>query len=357
MDAPDTVDLQLTPNEASDLAAVPAAHVPDGYDAAYVTVLDEGVAERSIAVLAHRHGADLHEGWTPIKLRLRATAHEDRTEDAEAAAFRDGVLYVAGSQYGSKDGPLEARRSWLARMAADDLAAAMDGERAPLEIARAPFALHRAVNDALAAAQVDLLPLGDATREALVDATVARGEQKGKRWSGRVRPGDQPLNVEGMTFAPDGTLLVGLRYPVTADGNPIVVALPDVDALFDDPDAVPGCTSVWTIACAGTARRPVGIRGMHTAPDGSVHVLVGSLDALGKDSVLLVDHPGAGEAHNEHWRVAGPLPDGGGAVDGERVHAFADLRSVEGLAQTPDGHFLYVVDRDHDVHLRFLVVD
>jgi hypothetical protein len=96
---------------------------------------------------------------------------------------------------------------------------------------------------------------------------------------------------------------------------------------------------------------------MHTADDGAVHVLVGSLDAVGKDSVLLVDHPGAGEAHNAHWRVEGELPSSGGAVDAERVHEFPDLRSVEGLAQTPAGHFVYVVDRDQDVHLRFLLVD
>jgi hypothetical protein len=74
MDAPDSVELQLTPNEASDLAAIPAAVVPDGYDAAYVTVLDEGVAERSIAVLAHGDGDDVHEGWKAIKLKLTPAA-------------------------------------------------------------------------------------------------------------------------------------------------------------------------------------------------------------------------------------------------------------------------------------------
>ena len=357
MDAPDSVELQLTPNEASDLAAIPAAVVPDGYDAAYVTVLDEGVAERSIAVLAHSDGDDVHEGWKAIKLKLTPSGNEDRTEDAEAAAFRDDVLYVAGSHYGSKDGPLEPKRSWMARMAAGDLADALDGDRAPLELARNVFALHRAVNDALAASGVDVLPLGDAAKEALIDATVKRGEKKDKRWNGRVRPDDQPINVEGMTFAPDGSLLVGLRVPVSASGNPLVVALTDLDALFDDRGDVPECATVWEIACGGTAEKPVGVRGMHTGADGSIHVLVGSLDAEGKDSVLLEDHPGAGEAHNVHWRVAGPLPEEGGAVEAEAVHEFPDLKSVEGLAQTPDGHFVYVVDRDDDVHLRFLMTD
>ena len=32
-------------------------------------------------------------------------------------------------------------------------------------------------------------------------------------------------------------------------------------------------------------------------------------------------------------------------------------RSVEGLAKMPSGPFLYVVDRDHNVHLRFLMAD
>ena len=351
------VDLHLEPNEASDLAAIPAAAVPGEYDAAYVTVLDEGAAERSIAVVAHRAGTSLDDGWEPVRLRLAPTDHEDRTEDAEACAFHGGRLYVAGSQYGSKDGPLQPKRAWFARMAEEDLTAAIAGERVALEVARLPFALHRAVNDVLAETGVELLPLGERLRRDFVEAAVDRGRDKDKRWKDLVRATDHPINVEGMTFGADGALLVGLRYPVTADGQPLIVAVPDPDALFDGGDPTPDCATVWALETGGATRRPVGIRGMHTAADGAVHVLVGSLDAEGKDSALLVDHPGGGAAHNVHWRVEGELPASGGRVPAERVHEFPDLKSVEGLAQTPDGHFLYVVDRDHGVHLRFLLID
>ena len=53
------VDLELHPNEASDLAVVPVA--VERFDQTFVTVLDEGVIEESIAVLGHR-GDDVSDG-------------------------------------------------------------------------------------------------------------------------------------------------------------------------------------------------------------------------------------------------------------------------------------------------------
>lgn len=199
------------------------------------------------------------------------------------------------------------------------------------------------------------MPIGEAAREALVLATVERGWKKGKVWRERVHPDDQPVNVEGMTFAADGSLLLGLRTPVSAEGDPLIVALPDPNRLFDAPDDVPRCGPVWTVRCGGARDRPLGIRGLHTAADGTVHVLVGNLDAEDKDSVVLEADADAGRAHCEHWHVTRALPKSGGGVDAVPVHEFRDLKTVEGLAQAPDGHFIYVVDRDDDVELRFLL--
>jgi hypothetical protein len=53
------------------------------------------------------------------------------------------------------------------------------------------------------------------------------------------------------------------------------------------------------------------------------------------------DHPRVGSASS-------PCP-GRGSFPGER--------SVEGLAKMPSGPFLYVIDRDHNVHLRFLLAE
>lgn len=352
--SPEAVDLQLQPNEASDLAPVPPEAVPSAYDHAFVTVLDEAEVEKAIALIGHR-GDDMQAGWEAVRLELRVVGDEGSTEDAEACAFHNGRLYVAGSHYGSKDGPLQPKRAFFARMAQSDFARAVEGHTCALEIARNSFRLHRAVNDALSASGIDVMPLSDAAREALIEDTIEHGEDKDKGWNGRVKPDDHPINIEGMEFRPDGTLLLGLRVPVAASGDPLVVEVQDIDNLFDDADAVPSCGSVWVIECDGDPERPVGVRGMHRSGSDELHVLVGNLDAEGKDSVLLDGRPSAGEAHCEHWRVRLPLTAAGGPVKAEMVHCFPDLKTVEGLAQSPDGDFLYVVDRDQNVHLRFLL--
>src|ERR1700742_397122 len=154
----DAVDLDLHPNEASDLAVVPDGALAR-YDQTFVTVLDEGTIEQSIAVLGHR-GADVTAGWDAVRLSFAAGDEAGRTEDAEACDFWGGQLYVLGSHFGSKDGPLEARRAWSARLRTADLAAAVEGSKPPIEIARNRFGLHRAVNDRLREADVALRELG-----------------------------------------------------------------------------------------------------------------------------------------------------------------------------------------------------
>lgn len=352
----DEVDLHLEPNEASDLAAVPAGLLPDelGWDAAFVTVLDEAAAHESLAVLGHAAGRPITEGWDARRLALEPTGDAGRTADAEACAFHGDHLHLAGSHFGSKDGPLQPRRAWLARLRVEDLPRALRGERPPLEVARNRFALHRAVNDALREAGIELAPLGERARELLLAATIERGEQGAKRWAGRVRADDHPINVEGMEFRPDGELLLGLRYPVTAAGDPILVAVEDVERLFaGDPEGV-RCGPVWTLH-AGPHDDPLGIRGLHHGAREELHLVVGSLDALGKDSALVDEDPAAGRAHCEHWVAELPAGASGAEIRARRVHDFPGLRTVEGISQAPDGHFLYVVDQDHNVHLRFLL--
>ncbi len=351
----EAIDLDLYPNEASDLAVAPGGLVAL-YDQTFVTVLDEGVIEESIAILGHR-GDNPFEGWEAQRLRLSATVHAGRTEDAEACDFYGDHLYVFGSHFGSKDGPLEARRAWVARVAKADLPAAVGGKQSPVEIARNRFTLHRAINDRLRESGLALRELGPRARERLILRTIERAEKKQKAWAGRVRVDDQPINIEGMCFLADGTLLLGLRYPVTAGGEPILVELTDIEAFFADPGAPPALGAVWTLECEGSPDDPVGIRALHRSPDDRVHAIVGSLDALGKDSALVADHPAAGQAHCEHWAMRLPEHRGGGGVECRKIHSFPGERSVEGLAKMPSGPFLYVVDRDHNVHLRFLLAE
>jgi hypothetical protein len=351
-----SVDLELTPNEASDLAEVhePGLLAAHGWDRAFLTVLDEGPVEDCIAVLGHEDGAGLTEGWSSHRLAFTAPDAAGKTEDAEAVAVRDGRIYVLGSHYGSKTGPLEAKRHFVARFDQSELSEGLEGCTPELTITRTRFRLHRAINDALSATGIELFELSKPARKALVDATIKRGRKKDKGWVEFIEPDDLPLNIEGAAFGPDGTLHIGLRFPTTAEGQPLVVALPDVDVLFDAPDDVPPCGDVWWIE-TGSPELPEGIRAMDPSR-GSFQVITGSLDALGKDSALVDNHPESGQAGCRHHRL-GALPAGGGAVEATLVHDFEDLRSVEGVADGPAGHAVYVVDVDARVDMRFLAVD
>ena len=345
------VDLNLEPNEASDLceAHEPGLLAAQGWDAAYLTVLDEAPVEDAIVMLGHDAGSGPTEGWSTHRLRFDAGDEAGRSDDAEAVTVReDGRVYVLGSHYGAKDGPLEPNRQWIARFDLDRLAHGLEGARPPLEVVRTDFRLHRAVNDAISAADVALFDVGPGARDALVAATRRAGTERGEEWAERVHPEDAPINIEGVTFLSGGSMLLGLRFPTTAEGHPLLVEVADVDVLFEG--GTPRCGPVWSLE-VGSRERPVGVRAM-----GGDHVIVGSLDARGKDSVLIADRPEAGEAGCAHLR-RDPLPAGGGAVGATLVHDFGDLRTVEGLAEGFGGHHLYVIDEESSVQMRFLLVD
>ena len=351
--------LHLEPNEASDLcrAFTPEVLARHGWDRAFVTVLDEASAAESMALLLHAAGSPLDEGWEARRVHADATGGAGRTEDAEACARRGGYVYLLGSQFGKKAGPLSARRSWIARVSEGSLEEAATGGRAQLEIARLRFGLHRAVNDALAAASVTVLELGPGGRSSYIDATVAIGEEKGKRWAGRVARNDHPINVEAADFRADGRLLLGLRYPVTAAGQPLLVEVQDPEALFTDPDALPRCGAVWWLEDAGSAAEPVGFRALDSQGADAFDAVVGDLDAANKSATVLEDHPQGGRAASEHRRFSLPGSGSGGPVRSELVHHFGDVRRVEGVTVDREGHAHYVIDEEGHVALRTLVVE
>jgi hypothetical protein len=345
-------DLQLHPNEASDLCRV-ALDARHGWDLTLLTVLDEARAEDALALLVHRAGYPLEEGWEALRVPAEPQGDVGKTEDAEACAVRDGHVYVLGSQFGSKQGPLSARRSWIARVS---VAALPDGP-VELEIARLRFGLHRAINDALVAAQVELIELGPRSRAAYIDATIAAGAEGKKRWAGRVTSADHPINVEAAEFRADGRLLVGLRYPVTAGGHPLAVEIHDVQALFADPDALPRAGNVWWLENVGSAKAPAGFRAFDTRDGVGFDAIVGDLDAANKSATVLEDHPEGGNADSEHVRFSLPAIAGGGPVRAERVHHFGELRRVEGVAIDHEGHSHYVIDEEGRVALRTLIFE
>ncbi|HEV2062484.1 MAG TPA: hypothetical protein VGR12_06490 [Solirubrobacteraceae bacterium] len=352
------VDLHLEPNEASDLCPVFEPDVLDehGWDRAFVTVLDEANVERAIALVVHEGGAAEDAGWSALRVAAKPTV-KMKTEDSEACARIDGRVYVLGSQFGKKSGPLQPKRSFVARIGEEELLRGVDGKKGKLDVAPLRFGLHRAVNEALSDAGVELLELGPVAREAYIDKTMAKGAKKEKRWDGRIHSSDHPINVEGAEFRTGGRLLLGLRYPVTAGGDPILLELEHVDALFDDPDAIPACRNVWVLKGAGTRDAPVGIRALHREHGKETfHAIVGNLDSTGKGAAVLEDHPEGGVATSTHIRFELPAAAGGGDVAVDSLHDFDGLRRIEGIAIGPHGHAHYVIDREGRVDLRTLAL-
>lgn len=343
-----TVDLDLHPNEASDLTRIEDAGIlsAHGWDTAFWTVLDEGPVEDSVGVIGHTRGRDDH--WEVVRPRLRPNRYGGKTEDAEVCARHDGLIYVIGSHYGSKAGPLEARRAWLARFREGDFASGLADHAAELRIVKNRFRLHRAVNDALVAFGPELRPVADPVRERFIERTRRKA---GKRRRARINPTDVPINVEGAAFRPGGTLVLGLRYPVSVEGHPILVELSGIDAMLDDERAAPVVRRFWVLEGAGSRRLPVGIRAL-TRAGAEFHAIVGSLDSEDPKSALVDGDRRGADARCAHYRFR--LGSGaGGGVTGELVRRFP-LKNVEGIAVGRDGRSFYVTDEDDRVHVRYM---
>ncbi|TDC73018.1 hypothetical protein E1193_26460 [Micromonospora sp. KC606] len=337
------VEFVVAGNEASDLLPVrsPALLRAHGARRGFWTVLDEGPVERCLALLLERADG----GWVAHHVPADAGPENGRTEDGEALAHHDGWVYVFGSHFGSKGGPLRPRRAFVARFREDDAAIGT----LPVQVVRNRFRLHRAVNDALAKAPFAPLPPGARVRSRFIVETLARGTARAKSWVTRLAEDDLPLNVEAAAFAPDGTALLGLRFPVTAAGEPILVELAGVPEMFTNADW-PRAGRAYALTGVTPPGALVGFRAVTPTPDGGYAAVVGSIDALGKGSVLLDDHPTGGEVTSRHVRFRWDPATDDHLIPGEVVADLAPFHHVEGLAEC-DGACFYVTDEDHRVAL------
>jgi hypothetical protein len=338
------MELAVGCNEASDLLPVLAPEVLAAHGArrAFWTVLDEGTVEQCLALLLERQDGT----WTAHHAAFDAGAETGRTEDGEALARLGDWIYVLGSHFGSKGGPLRPKRAFFARFRESD--AGRPGA-APLQIVRNQFRLHRLVNDALAAADIMPLPPGDRVQDRFIVETINRGTAREKSWATRLAPGDRPLNVEAAAFTPSGTLLLGLRFPVTEKGEPVLVEVAGVEGMFDDDARTwPEVVGAYALAGVTPPGTLVGFRALTAVGEGTYDAVVGSIDALGKGSVLLDDHPTGGDVPSRHVRFRLPGEPGARDVPAELVTDLAPFHNVEGLAVV-DGQPIYVTDEDHRV--------
>lgn len=338
-------------NEASSLLCLRNQRLLDerGWDRAFWILSDEAAAHRALAVLGRHRGRDgaAPEDWEVVRLKARRTKRSSgkATDDGEALARAGSWIYAFGSQFGSKDGPLEPARHFVARFNEALIESRPGKLKAEIEVARPAFLLHRLVNDALRAADMEPIPRGENARLDYVRAVLDYGEKEGKRWRERVDPGDQPVNVEGATFLPNGRLLLGLRFPVTEDGHPILVEIDGIDRLFEGGRAgggPPQVTRLFTLPAVGSAEVPAGVRELDQQGT-TVHVVTGDLDSDPDESLVIADHPEGIEACSAHHVFELPA-DGGGEVDSREVLSFSDDANVEGITVEIDGGVWYAHD-------------
>jgi hypothetical protein len=354
------VDLDLEPHEASGLVGIRSRRLKQrlGWAPAYWTILDDGKVEDCIAVIGQVHGTvEPTAGWSSRRLHCTVTTFAGNTNDGEAIAAHDGWVYVFGSGYGAKKGPLEPERSFVARFNEDDVAIDDDGVlEVDLHVQQAPFVLHQVINDALRRSRIDVLPPAPKYHRKFVTKARDKAVEDAATWAWRLRNDDVPVNIEGAEFTADGTLLIGLRVPVTGDGNPIIVAVRGIDRLFDPAVGDPEAVAVMTVPAVGDRRAHAGIRDLYLDDDEDVlHLLVGDLDSDPDQSRLLRHHPEAAGFESAHWRAS--LPDlvetfTTTVLDAEHVHTFDGLTRVEGIAADADA-MLYVSDEDNSVRTRF----
>lgn len=343
------IELRAGGNEASDLLRVrsPELLAARGWRRAFWTVLDEAPVEKSLALLGLPAGEPDTGAWQAMAVAADAGPQTGRTEDGEALAHRDGWVYVIGSHFGSKRGPLRPRRAFVARFREADAATAP----VRLQVARNAFRLHRAVNEAFAATAIDVIAPGDGIRDRYLRQTMVRGHRRAKDWVHHLADGDSPVNVEAAAFTAAGTLLLGLRYPVTSVGAPLLVELADVADLFDaDPVTLPRIVAVRPVPAAATPGRLTGFRALSARDDGTFDAVVGSIDATGKRSVVLADHPHGADVTCRHVRLSVPPAGADAAVGVEPVRDFPDLYNVEGVSEA-DGRIHYVTDDEDRIRL------
>ena len=342
-------DIDLDPNEASGLLRVGEAALLEhfGFDRGFWAVLDEVDVTECVVLLGHTAGSDLHEGWKVEQLKGQRTAEGKLAKDAEAVANWEGQVYVFGSHHGGKEGPLLRNVQWVARF--EEAAVAREDEGgvmgARMAVADDAFGLHRLVNDALRECGIPLIELRPGTRSDFIDATIA--ELAGTPEEGRVRSDDYPINIEGADFTSDGMLLLGLRFPISAEGHPLIVGLRSWERLFEG--GLPDVAAIWHVDAVGRNGSLAGVRDLCVVGD-DLHVVTGDLDSAGKGSVIREDYPEGTQTVSTHFVTQ--LPDSPGGVEARVVKEFPDNPRIEGAAADSDGRFFYVSDEDEYIAVR-----
>lgn len=295
---------------------------------AFWMAFDEGDQGTPLGLLGQK---EVGGAWEVKEVAITPRAGRPKIDDTEALARKGGFIYLVGSHFGKKKGELEAARQFIARFREDE--AAGTSPAVDLDVRRDDFALHRLLNDGLSQRKIGLIDRGPHEQAEYIEKTRKSGEPG----ADRVLQGDRALNIEGATFLDSGQLALGLRYPVTQQGDPLVVVIDNVETFFQQNPSekkLPAVTTVWILHATSAPVRLRGLRELNSS-GGEIQAIVGSIErASDKNPVILQDHPGAETVTSEHWAFTVPAA-GALVVEARRVRDLAPDRNVEGV--TVDG--------------------
>ncbi len=276
-----------------------------GAERALWTVGDEGAVERNIGVFVWPRGGSAWEfrvahcdpGTTPWP----------KTDDAEAMCRIGNRVAILGSHFGKKSGPLEEKRAFLASFGEADVTVSGGVPTIRgLQVRTDGGALWREANRALGDLRGALIPAGPGEGVRLVAPRAAElgiAPEASRGW--------RAINVEAAAVTSSGELMLGLRYPCTAEGAPVLLVLPDAAGIISGTTK-PVVSRVLLLKPPADAPGPLGVRAL--AIDGeSRWALLGGLDSDPSKSVLMADHPGAGgdSAYLASWTAAQEHADTG----------------------------------------------
>ncbi|EMI16847.1 hypothetical protein RMSM_06242 [Rhodopirellula maiorica SM1] len=360
-------DLRI-PSEHNEVSAMTACYnrrVLDafGFDLAFWIVSDEAQAHHSVALLGRQQCAESQstdddaDAWhvIPVKAKLSKHSTDEETDDPECVARVGGWIYIFGSHFGSKSGPLDPQRHFIARFNESLVEIRNEKLKTQMDVCRVPFALHRAINDAITQRDLKLIAAGSQSLKNYIRATIADADGDQPKWRDRLHHSDRPINIEGVAFLPNGRVLIGLRYPVTAEGHPILVEVDGIDRLFEKKGLRKfgrvKATRVFVLQNVGKAEQPAGIRAM-IQRGRTVYAITGDLDSDPDESQILADHPKGFDSPNRYHVF--DIPDGPDygvePIQVETRFTFEQRDNVEGVAVTDDGSVWFVHD-DEDIHL------
>lgn len=315
--------------ELSGLVAVRERSLLDarGWDEAFWSACDERTVDQALVLIGHPAGGPA-DAWAIESVQWPAGEHG--ATDSEAVAHHDGSVFVIGSHFGSKERFLVPKRAFVARFAERDVAA--PGAR--LDVAQRPFRLLRTINEALNG--TPLLELSAAARQRF--AAEVRALAQDPDDPGAVLEGDQPIEIEGLAFRAGGTALLGLRYPVSQAGHPIVVEIENFARAAFDAGTLTATARV--LAEIGSTTRPLGVRDLdlHEAAGAErLSIVAGPTET----DLLASPGDGAKRVPFEHW-----IATSGGPASLVRV--LTGQGHVEGVAWRSGERFAYVTDTEKD---------